>query len=112
MPSASYRPNGICGCGSDEPGRGAGASQDASRDAARNGGVETAALRYFNVFGLGRTRVGYSGVIAQFMAAACSGTACTIYGPTAAKTRDFVFVSDVVSANFWRSTHPEPSAAS
>ena len=74
-------------------------SYDASRDVARNRGVETAALRYFNVFGP-RQDPGseYSGVIAQFMAAACSGTACTIYGD-GRQTRDFVFVADVVSAN-------------
>ena len=62
-------------------------------------GVETVALRYFNVFGP-RQDPGseYSGVIARFMHALCSGEACTVYGD-GLQSRDFVHVADIVAAN-------------
>jgi UDP-glucose 4-epimerase len=67
--------------------------------AAPSPGVETVALRYFNVFGP-RQDPGseYSGVIARFMSAACAGRPCIIHGD-GLQSRDFVYVADVVAAN-------------
>ena len=78
---------------------GAGSSSRESGAHVPSGGVETVALRYFNVFGP-RQDPGseYSGVIARFMAAACSGQPCTIYGD-GRQSRDFVYVADVAAAN-------------
>lgn len=61
-------------------------------------GLETVGLRFMNVFGP-RQDPGspYSGVLSLFCRAAMSGQTCTIYGD-GEQTRDFVFVSDVVSA--------------
>ena len=62
-------------------------------------GLETVALRYFNVFGPRQDPSSeYSGVIARFMDAVCDGRPCTIYGD-GRQSRDFVYVADVVSAN-------------
>jgi UDP-glucose 4-epimerase len=83
----------VLGTGPREPS----ATTDESRAGGR--GLETVALRYFNVFGP-RQDPGseYSGVIAQFMAAVCAGRPCTIYGD-GLQSRDFVYVADVVAAN-------------
>jgi nucleoside-diphosphate-sugar epimerase len=76
-----------------------GPSSGKSSGAGLNGGVETVALRYFNVFGPRQDPSSeYSGVIARFMAAACTGQACTVYGD-GLQSRDFVYVADVVAAN-------------
>jgi nucleoside-diphosphate-sugar epimerase len=62
-------------------------------------GVETVALRYFNVYGPRQDPSSeYSGVIARFAEALLSGKAATIYGD-GEQTRDFIFVDDVVHAN-------------
>jgi UDP-glucose 4-epimerase len=62
-------------------------------------GMKTISLRYFNVFGP-RQDPGseYSGVISKFIAQARQSKPITIFGD-GTQTRDFVFVSDVVSAN-------------
>lgn len=62
-------------------------------------GLKTVSLRYFNVFGP-RQDPGseYSGVISKFIAQARRNKPITIFG-NGEQTRDFVFVSDVVSAN-------------
>jgi len=59
-------------------------------------GLETVAIRYFNVFGP-RQDPGsaYSGVISLFVRALAEGRAPTIYGD-GKQTRDFTFVGDVV----------------
>jgi UDP-glucose 4-epimerase len=59
-------------------------------------GVETVAIRYFNVFGP-RQDPGspYSGVISLFIKALIEGRAPAIYGD-GKQTRDFTYVSDVV----------------
>jgi UDP-glucose 4-epimerase len=61
-------------------------------------GLETAGLRFFNVFGPRQDPSSpYSGVISIFMLKALNGQAPTIYGD-GQQTRDFVFVGDVVQA--------------
>ena len=59
-------------------------------------GLETVALRFFNVFGPRQSPDSpYSGVISLFIAALLEGRQPTIYGD-GAQTRDFTFVTDVV----------------
>ena len=62
-------------------------------------GLETVALRYFNVFGPRQDPSSpYSGVISIFANVTRQGRQPTIYGD-GGQTRDFVYVSDVVEAN-------------
>ena len=62
-------------------------------------GLETVALRYFNVYGPRQDPAGdYAGVIAKFVELGLAGETLTIYGD-GTQTRDFVFVTDVVEAN-------------
>jgi UDP-glucose 4-epimerase len=62
-------------------------------------GLETVALRYFNVFGSRQDPSSmYSGVISIFSERIKKGLPITIYGD-GRQTRDFVNVRDVVSAN-------------
>ncbi len=61
-------------------------------------GVETVALRYFNVYGPGQTGGDYAGVIDAFFEQARSGDPLTVHGD-GEQTRDFVHVDDVVRAN-------------
>jgi len=66
---------------------------------AKQYGMETISLRYFNVYGTRqRPDSPYSGVIAKFIHCKKSGEKPTIYGD-GKQTRDFVHVSDVVRAN-------------
>jgi UDP-glucose 4-epimerase len=61
-------------------------------------GLETAALRFFNVFGPRQDPSSpYSGVISIFMSKAASQQAPVIYGD-GNQTRDFIYVKDVVQA--------------
>lgn len=62
-------------------------------------GLETVALRYFNVFGPRQDPSSpYSGVISIFVDRALRGEGVTFFGD-GGHTRDFVFVEDVVQAN-------------
>jgi UDP-glucose 4-epimerase len=62
-------------------------------------GLETVALRYFNVFGPRQDPSSpYSGVISQFIEAINSETSPVIYGD-GEQTRDFTFVDNVAQAN-------------
>jgi UDP-glucose 4-epimerase len=62
-------------------------------------GLETVALRYFNVFGPRQDpSSAYSGVISIFVDRLRRGLVPTIYGD-GEQTRDFVYVGDVVAAN-------------
>lgn len=73
---------------------------------ARLYGVETVALRYFNVFGPRQDpSSAYSGVISIFADRARRGAPLTIFGDGLAY-RDFVHVSDVVDANLLASAAP------
>ena len=65
----------------------------------RTYGLETVALRYFNVYGdKQRANDGYGGVITIFANSLISGINPTIYGD-GLQTRDFVNVKDVARAN-------------
>jgi UDP-glucose 4-epimerase len=69
-------------------------------------GVETVALRYFNVFGPRQDPASpYSGVISIFADRARHGLPLTIFGDGAA-CRDFIFVKDVVEANLLAAERP------
>jgi len=61
-------------------------------------GLETVALRYFNVYGPGQSATDYSGVISAFVSQARAGDPLTVHGD-GTQTRDFVHVDDVVRAN-------------
>ncbi len=62
-------------------------------------GLETVALRYFNVFGPRQDPSSpYSGVISKFVTALLSGEAPVIYGD-GEQSRDFTYIDNVVDAN-------------
>jgi nucleoside-diphosphate-sugar epimerase len=62
-------------------------------------GLETIALRYFNVFGPRQDPTSpYSGVISKFITALLAGERPVIYGD-GEQTRDFTYVDHVVDAN-------------
>jgi UDP-glucose 4-epimerase len=62
-------------------------------------GLETVALRYFNIFGPRQDpKSEYAAVIPRFICAALAGEGATIYGD-GEQTRDFAFVQDAVRAN-------------
>ncbi len=70
-------------------------------------GLETVALRYFNVFGPRQDPTSpYSGVISIFVDRMARNLPVTIFG-SGEQTRDFVFVSDVVRANLLAAQVPE-----
>ncbi|ACV11180.1 NAD-dependent epimerase/dehydratase [Halorhabdus utahensis DSM 12940] len=66
-------------------------------------GLETVALRYFNAYGPRQTASDYSGVISIFGEQARAGEPITVNGD-GTQTRDFVHVSDVVTANLLAAT--------
>ncbi|KAB1185126.1 MULTISPECIES: NAD-dependent epimerase/dehydratase family protein [Haloferax] len=66
-------------------------------------GVETVALRYFNVYGRRGEQSQYSGVIDTFVRRALDGDPLVIFGD-GTQTRDFVHVDDVVQANLLAAT--------
>jgi UDP-glucose 4-epimerase len=61
-------------------------------------GLETVALRYFNVFGPRQKLNDYSGVITIFINRLLNKEIPTVYGD-GMQTRDFVHVKDIVQAN-------------
>ena len=62
-------------------------------------GLETVALRYFNVFGPRQDpNSEYAAVVPKFIGSALSGTAPVVYGD-GEQTRDFTYVDNVVAAN-------------
>lgn len=70
-------------------------------------GLETACLRYFNVFGPRQDPSSmYSGVISKFSDVLKKGATPTIFGD-GQQTRDFVYVKDVVQANLLAVRSPE-----
>jgi UDP-glucose 4-epimerase len=72
-------------------------------------GVETVALRYFNVFGPRQDpSSAYSGVISIFVDRILRGEPLTIFGD-GEQFRDFVYVANVVEANVLAATRPEAS---
>jgi nucleoside-diphosphate-sugar epimerase len=60
-------------------------------------GLETIALRFFNIYGLRSENSPYSGVISKFLRKIINNEALTIDGD-GEQTRDFIHVSDVVKA--------------
>jgi UDP-glucose 4-epimerase len=72
-------------------------------------GVETAVLRYFNVFGPGQDpSQEYSAVIPRFITAVLEGARPTIFGDGQI-SRDFIYVDDVVSANLLAADSSSPT---
>jgi len=70
-------------------------------------GLETVALRYFNVFGPRQDpSSAYSGVISRFVTALLNGESPVIYGD-GEQSRDFTFISNVVSANLKAAESPQ-----
>ena len=62
-------------------------------------GLQTVALRYFNVYGPDQDPLGaYAAVIPRFLAAVARGETPTVYGD-GEQSRDFIFVDDIVEAN-------------
>ncbi|GAB4479193.1 MAG: SDR family oxidoreductase [Anaerolineae bacterium] len=74
-------------------------------------GLETVALRYFNVYGPRQDPHSmYSAVIPLFISALLRGEAPTIFGD-GEQTRDFTFVGDVVTANLLAASRPAGAVA-
>ena len=73
------------------------ANDEYARVYAEEYGLETVALRYFNIYGPRQTGQ-YSGVISTFVDQAQAGDPITVEGD-GEQTRDFVHVDDVVRAN-------------
>lgn len=67
-------------------------------------GLETVALRYFNVFGPRQNPISeYAAVIPSFISAALTGQPATLYGD-GLQSRDFTYVTNVVEANLRAAT--------
>ena len=64
----------------------------------KNYGLDYTVLRYGNVYGIRQDPLGEAGVISIFLSRVLSGKNPVIFG-TGNQTRDYVSVSDVVSAN-------------
>ncbi|MBE2267150.1 MAG: SDR family oxidoreductase [Anaerolinea sp.] len=70
-------------------------------------GLETVALRYFNVFGPRQDETSqYSAVIPRFVAAMSQGKPPTIYGD-GTQSRDFTYIDNVVHGNLLAITAPD-----
>jgi nucleoside-diphosphate-sugar epimerase len=70
-------------------------------------GLETVALRYFNVFGPAQNpQSAYAAAIPRFISAVLKGQAPVVYGD-GEQSRDFIYVSDVVESNLLAATIPE-----
>jgi len=72
-------------------------------------GLQTVALRYFNVYGPDQSEA-YAGVIETFRTQARAGGPLTIHGD-GTQTRDFVHVDDVVQANLAAAVRGTPGRA-
>lgn len=69
-------------------------------------GMETVALRYFNVFGPRQDATSqYSGVLSKFISSMLDGRAPTIFG-NGRQSRDFTYVDNVVNANLLAAQAP------
>jgi nucleoside-diphosphate-sugar epimerase len=74
-------------------------------------GLETVALRYFNVFGPRQDPTSfYSAVIPKFVSALLRNEAPTIYGD-GEQSRDFTYIDNVVSANLLACTAPDAAGS-
>jgi nucleoside-diphosphate-sugar epimerase len=71
-------------------------------------GMDTASLRYFNIFGPRQNaNSAYAAVIAAFAKAILAGQPPTIYGD-GLQSRDFTFVHNAVHANLLAARNPKP----
>lgn len=69
-------------------------------------GLETVALRYFNIFGPGQDPTSqYSAVVPRFIAAFMKGEPPVIFGD-GQQSRDFTYIDNVIRANFLAATCP------
>lgn len=74
-------------------------------------GLETVALRYFNVFGPRQSfNSPYSGVIARFCTLMLRGETPTIFGD-GLQSRDFAYIDNVVAANLLAAERPAENVA-
>lgn len=70
-------------------------------------GLETVALRYFNVFGPRQDPASeYAAVIPRFLTALIEGRRPIVYGD-GEQTRDFTYIANVVQANLLAATAPD-----
>ena len=71
----------------------------------QTGRLQTACLRYFNVFGPRQDpKSAYAAAVPIFTAKAVAGEPITIFGD-GEQTRDFIYVKDIVAANVFMATH-------
>ena len=78
---------------------------------ARQFGLCTVGLRYFNVFGPRQNpRGGYAAVIPAWISSLVGGGECAVHGD-GKQTRDFCHVANVVQANLLAATTDNPAAA-
>ena len=71
----------------------------------QTGRLQTACLRYFNVFGPRQDpKSAYAAAVPIFTAKAVAGDPLTIYGD-GEQTRDFIYVKDIVAANVFMAMH-------
>lgn len=69
------------------------------------GRLQTACLRYFNVFGPRQDpKSAYAAAVPIFLAKALADEPLTIFGD-GEQTRDFIYVKDIVAANVFMATH-------
>jgi UDP-glucose 4-epimerase len=74
---------------------------------AAEGRLETACLRFFNVFGPRQDpKSAYAAAVPIFIQKALAGEPLTIYGD-GEQTRDFIDVKDIVAANVFAATTPQ-----
>lgn len=74
-------------------------------------GLETVALRYFNIFGPRQDPTSpYSGVLAKFITQMLQGEQPTIFGD-GEQSRDFTYIDNAVTANLLASTVPAREVA-
>lgn len=74
-------------------------------------GMDTTALRYFNVFGPRQDATSqYSGVLSKFITCMLDGRAPTIFGD-GSQSRDFTYVDNVVQANLLAAGAPSSAIA-
>ncbi len=87
------------------------ASEDYCQAFGATYGLETVALRYFNVFGPRQDpNSQYAAAVPKFIVSALGGRAPTIYGD-GEQSRDFIFVGNVVQANMLACHAPAAEAA-
>src|SRR5215831_2685022 len=74
-------------------------------------GLETVALRYFNVFGARQDpKSEYAAVIPRFVTAGLTGKGVTIYGD-GTQSRDFCYIDNTVEANLAAASAPAAAAS-